>query len=81
MAVGEEVLLNCAVDVFGEPARIVHAPVPTAGVLAASVVEPLTRQIVWSGPAAAVVGDGATVITTSSVELAQGLLLIVQRRV
>ena len=80
VAVGEEVLLSCAVEVFGEPARIDHAPVPTDGVLAANGVV-LVMQIVWSVPAFDVLGSARTMITTSLVEAAQGALLIVQRRV
>ena len=37
------------------PAVTVHAPVPTTGVLAASVA--VAEQIVWSAPAAATVGS------------------------
>lgn len=59
----------------------VHVPVPTAGVLPASDVVPVVEQISWSPPAFAVVGMPATVITTSLVLAAQGLLLIVQRSV
>ena len=61
MAVGEVVLLNCAEEVEGLPARTLHAPVPLEGVLAASVTELVVMQIVWSGPAFEVVGTGVTV--------------------
>ena len=37
------------------PAVTVHAPVPTVGALAAKVA--VAEQIVWSGPAAATVGN------------------------
>ena len=79
VAVAEPVLLNCAVLVLGEPARIDHAPVPFTGVFAASVVDVLIRQIVWSGPAFEVVVAGVMLIVTSAVLAAQGLLLMVQR--
>ena len=46
------------------PETSVHVPVPTAGGFPASVVE--DAQIVWSGPAEAVVGTGSRVMTTSS---------------
>ena len=38
-----------------DPAVTVHIPVPTVGVLAASVV--VAEQMVWSGPAADTVGN------------------------
>ena len=78
VAVGEVVLLNWAREVEG-PLTTDHAPVPTPGALAARVNPPL--QLFWSGPALEVVGAPVTVITTSSVELVQPALLIVQRRV
>ena len=81
VAAGAEVLLSWLVEVLGEPARIDQAPVPIAGVLAARVVDTLVMQMVWSGPASAVVGDGVTVITTSSVVPAHGLFVTVQRSV
>ena len=37
------------------PAVTVHAPVPTVGAFAASVA--VAEHIVWSGPAAAIVGN------------------------
>lgn len=56
-----------------------QAPVPCVGVFAASVVDVLLRQIVWSRPAFAVVVAGVMLIVTSAVLDAQGPLLIVQR--
>lgn len=81
VAVGDVVLLNWASEVEGLPASTLHAPVPTEGVLAASVVELVVVQSVWSGPALEVVGAGFTVITTSSCVEVQGTRLVVQRRV
>lgn len=60
VAVGESVLLSWAVLVFGEPARMDHAPVPFTGALAANAVDTLVMQIVWSGPAFEAVGVGFT---------------------
>ena len=56
------------------PAVTVHAPVPIVGVLAASVA--VAEQIVWSGPAVEVVGNGSTFIVIVSVLAAQVPLLI-----
>ena len=44
----------------------VHTPAPTAGVFPAKVAD--EEQIVWSGPASAIVGFGSTVIVTWSEE-------------
>ena len=74
-----EVGLLAVVTVPPAPLMMLHAPVPTVAVFAASVA--LIAQSVWSGPAFAVVGLARRVITTSSVEAVQGALLIVQRRV
>jgi len=79
VAVGDAASLNWANDVLGEPARIDHAPVPFTGVFAASVVEVLLRQKVWSVPAFETVVAGVMLIDTSAVVDAQGLLLMVQR--
>lgn len=64
VAVGDVVLLNWASEVEGLPASTLHAPVPTEGVLAASVVELVVVQRVWSGPALEAVGAG--LITTAN---------------
>ena len=61
------------------PERMDQEPVPIDGGLAPSVVE--EAQSVWSAPATAVVGPGVYVMTTSSVEDAQGALETVQRSV
>ena len=62
-----------------EPAMIDQAPVPTSGVLPASVA--VAAQTSWSEPAAAAVGGSSRMIVMSSVESAQVPLLIVQRKV
>ena len=59
--VGEDVLLITPV-----PETTVHDPVPTMGVLAANDEE--EEQIVWSGPASAVVGSGSLKIVTWSTD-------------
>ena len=79
-AAGSTVLLNCEVEVFGEPARIDHTGVPMAGALAASVAVAVL-QMDWLGPAFEVVGEAVTVITTSSCEEGHDVVLVVQRRV
>ena len=56
-----------------------HEPVPTVGVLPNIVVE--VPQMFWSAPAFATVGLAVKLMTTSSVELAQGAFTIVQRKV
>ena len=63
------------------PLTWVQVPVPVAAVLPAMVALPPVAQIVWSGPALAVVGGAFTVMITSSVEAEQGLLVAVQRKV
>lgn len=65
------------------PLTILQLPVPTVGMLPASVtvVNPQVAEPVWSGPALAVVGTLLKVIITSSMELVHGLLLIVHRKV
>lgn len=69
--VGEE-----GVVIVPEPEILVQVPVPVVGVLPASVA--VVAHIVWSGPAAEVVGLATLVITTSSFEV---LHPIVQRNV
>ena len=59
------------------PLIIVQVPVPIAGVLAASVAVVTPQRLVWSGPAAAVLGLLLNVIVTSSVLAVQGALAIV----
>jgi large-conductance mechanosensitive channel len=71
-------LLNCESTVLG-PLKTDHAPVPTAGIFAASVAVPVL-QIVWLLPATEVLGAAVTVIVTSFVEGVHGPLEIVQRR-
>ena len=61
------------------PETMLQAPVPTVGVLPAKVTD--VAQTFWSGPALAVVGLPVRVMTTSSVEFAQGGFEIVQRKV
>ena len=61
------------------PEMIVQMPAPMAGVLAASVAVVTPQRLVWSGPAAAVVGLLLNVIVTSSVLAVQGALAIVHR--
>ena len=58
---------------------MLQTPVPKTGVIAAKLVEVAHR--LWSGPALARDGFAVKVITTSSVEAAQGAFAIVQRRV
>jgi hypothetical protein len=61
------------------PVTILHIPVPTIGVFPAKVAE--VPQIIWSGPALALVGLAVRLMTTSSIEAAQGAFAIVQRKV
>jgi hypothetical protein len=65
------------------PLIILHAPVPRAGVLAASVtlVNPQVAAPAWSVPALEVVGGILKVIATSSVDAVQGALEIVHLNV
>jgi len=62
------------------PEITVHVPLPVAGAFPAKVAI-VTLHKFWSGPAAEVVGDASTLITTSSVEEGQTPLEIVQRKV
>jgi hypothetical protein len=68
------------VVIVAVPVTTVHNPVPIAGVFPASVKFPLL-QIVWSGPAAAVVGLRLNVMTTSSVDAVQGAFEMVHLKV
>ena len=61
------------------PLIMVQVPLPLVGVLATKVVLVTPQRLVWSAPAAAVVGLLLNVIVTSSVELVQGALAIVHR--
>ena len=64
------------------PLIIVHAPVPTVGVFAASVAFVIPQVGDWSAPALAVVGDApAKVIITLSLEGVHEPLLIVHFKV
>ncbi len=68
-------LLNCEDNVEG-PDVTDQAPVPTEGVLAASVAATFA-QMVCVLPALAVVGAGFAVIVTCEEDAVQGALLIV----
>ena len=74
-----EVGLVDAVNEPPAPVTTLHEPVPTVGAFAAKVAAP--PQTVWSGPAFATVGLAVNVMTTSSVDAAQGAFAIVQRKV
>ena len=65
---------DVGVDTVAAPAVTVHAAVPTTDVFAASVA--VSAQIVWSGPAAEVVGNGSTFMVIVSVLAVQVPLLI-----
>lgn len=60
------------------PAITVHVPVPTVGVLPASVAA--VAHTVWSGPAFEVVGDASLVIVTVSADDGHVALLIVHTK-
>ena len=62
---------------------MLHAPVPTEGLLPArvTIVNPQVDDPVWSAPALAVVGFWLNVITTSSVDAVHGLFEIVHLKV
>ena len=78
-----EVALDAVVIVPPAPLTMLQAPVPTVGVLPArvTVVNPQVAELVWSAPAAAVVGFLLNVITTSSVEAVHGLFEVVHLKV
>jgi hypothetical protein len=78
VVVGEPELVMLGVT---GPFTKVHESVPTLAALPDSVADPGLVQIVWSDPAFAVVGVAFTMMATSLVEAAHGLLLIVQRSV
>ena len=61
------------------PLTSVHVPVPDVAVFPASVVPVL--QIVWFGPAAAVVGAATPVIVTCEEDAAQGGFEIVHSKI
>jgi hypothetical protein len=58
-----------------------QVPVPVTGVFAAIVVIGLEIQIVWLGPALAVVGAGFTIIATVDAEDAHGELEMVHWKI
>jgi hypothetical protein len=65
------------------PETMLHEPVPIDGVLPARVVLVIPHMVepTWSGPALAGVGFCWKVIVTSSAEVVQGELLMVQRSI
>ena len=80
VALFADVPLNWLANVLG-PLTTLHAPVPTAGALAAKATLGVVAHTFWSGPAFAVVGEAVKVTATSSVLAGQGALETVQRRV
>ncbi len=58
----------------------VQTPVPTPGEFAAIFVFGILKQIVWLGPALAIVGILFTVIVTFELDEVQGLFEIVQAK-
>ena len=63
------------------PLICVQAPVPADGVLPAIVTEPVVVQMVWSGPAFAVVAPAVNVMDTLSVLAIHGALATVHLNV
>lgn len=63
------------------PLTKLQEPAPLVIVLPAIVADPGLVQMLWVGPAFAVVGLALTVSTISLVELVHGELAIVQRNV
>ena len=57
-----------------EPDTTLHEPVPVVGVFAARVVDPVVIQIVWLGPAFAILEAGSTWIDKVEVDVGQVLL-------
>ncbi len=66
-----------------DPLTMLHNPVPIVGVFPARVVlaSPHISDPVWSDPALATVGFWLKVTVTSSVEVVQGELIMVQRNI
>lgn len=58
------------------PETFIHTPTPVTAGFPAIVTEPVLRQIVWLGPAAAAVGGGFPVIVTCDTEVTHGKLII-----
>ena len=70
-------LANCVDNVLG-PLDTDQAPVPEAGLFAASVAL-VETQMAWFDPALEAVGGALTVMVASAVEAVHGLLVTVQR--
>src|SRR5438445_5626279 len=60
------------------PASLImlHAPLPIAAVFLHGALPIFPQAVVWSRPALAVVGDAGKVISTSSVELHEPLVVV-----
>ena len=71
-----DVALEGVVTVPTVPLTMLHAPVPTVGVLPARVtdVNPQVAALVWSTPALAVVGESLTVVAVDEVAVTAELL-------